>query len=56
MHNQNINFIDSILTTKASGLDSQVEQDLLLPQGKSIAELLNDKEEKTDQNENNITE
>lgn len=42
MTNSNINIIDSILTVKASGIDSSVDYDLSLPQGKSIAQLLND--------------
>ena len=42
MTNSDINRIDSILTVKASGLDSSVDYDLSLPQGRSIAQLLND--------------
>jgi|LakMenE01Jun11ns_1017448.scaffolds.fasta_scaffold8653536_2 hypothetical protein len=37
--------IGSILEVKASGID--VSNDLLLNEGKSIAELLNDQKEKT---------
>ena len=44
MKNDNINFVQSTLAVKASGLDDQIAQDLLLPDGKSIAELLNDQE------------
>lgn len=56
MHENNINFIDSILTIKASGLESQIANDLQLPEGKSIAELLNDQKEKTEPPKTNITE
>jgi len=45
MNPDHINFIDSILTVKASGLEQEVSEDLLLPQGKSIAELLHDQKE-----------
>lgn len=47
MTNDHFNFVQSTLAVKASGLDDQVAKDLLLPEGKSIAELLND-QEKTD--------
>lgn len=43
--------VDSILTIKASGLDLNVEHDLSMPIGKSIAELLYD--EKNNQQEKN---
>lgn len=43
--------VSSILEVKASGTDT-ASQDLLLPDGKSIAELLND--QKTTQNAQNI--
>ncbi len=36
--------VDSVLTVKASGSDCGVEQDLSMPIGKSIAELLYDEE------------
>ena len=55
MNPENINFVDSILTIKASGLELEIADDLLLPRGKSIAELLNDQKEKTEQPKNNIT-
>lgn len=47
MNNDNNNpiVIGSILEVKASGID--VSNDLLLDEGKSIAELLNEQEEKT---------
>jgi hypothetical protein len=44
MTNHQINIIDSILTVRASGTDLNVEHDLSLPTGKSIAQLLNDQE------------
>lgn len=47
--NQNI-LISSILEVKASGVD--VSNDLLLQEGKSIAELLHDQENKTKSEEN----
>lgn len=40
-----INPIDSILTVKASGVDINVDNDLSMPIGKSIAELLYEEEE-----------
>lgn len=43
MINPDINLIDSILEVKASGIDAT--EDLNLPQGKSIAELLDDQTE-----------
>lgn len=49
-----INPIDSILTVKASGIDCSVDQDLSMPIGKSIAQLLyeeeNPKEENSEKN------
>lgn len=39
----NIDLINSVLEVKASG-SLDVQQDLLLPEGKSIAELLHDQE------------
>ena len=53
MKNDHINFVQSTLAVKASGLDDQIANDLLLPEGKSIAELLHD-QEKNDQTQ--ITE
>lgn len=50
MNKDQINFVDSILTVKASGLDDQIANDLQLPQGKTIAELLHD-QKKTDQSQ-----
>jgi len=49
--NQNFNIVDSILTVKASGCEmDHINNDLLLPQGKSIAELIDDqKENQTEQ-------
>lgn len=43
MTNHEINFIDSVLEVKASGTDNALE-DLELPTGKSIAELIDDQE------------
>jgi len=42
MCNDDFNLIDSVLTVKASGSISDISNDLDLPEGKSIAELLND--------------
>lgn len=42
MNNDEFNIVDSILEIKASGID--VTQDLLLSEGKSIAQLLYDQE------------
>jgi hypothetical protein len=44
MTNSDFNIIDSILEVKASGVDLHIEQDLSLPEGKSIAQLLYDQE------------
>ena len=44
MSNPEINIVDSILTVKASGTDLNINHDLELPQGKSIAQLLYDQE------------
>lgn len=44
MTNPEFNIVDSILTVKASGNDLNINQDLSLPQGKSIAQLLYDQE------------
>lgn len=45
----NLNIIGSVLTTvTASGVDASAASDLLLPTGKTIAELLYD-QEKTDE-------
>lgn len=44
MTNLPINLVQSILTVKASG--SNVDYDLSLPEGKSIAQLLYDQENK----------
>lgn len=44
------NLVNSTLTVKASGsLDDEATMDLLLPQGKSIAQLLYDQENFQDQ-------
>jgi hypothetical protein len=49
--NSIFNIVDSTLVVKASGdLDKSIAQDLALPEGKSIAELLHEKE-KTVQNQ-----
>ena len=53
MTNHQINIVDSILTVKASGTDLNVEYDLSLPTGKSIAQLLNEQENHQDTQENN---
>lgn len=44
---------DSVLTTKAIGSAQDVESELQLPDGKNIAELLDDQKEK--ENTNDIT-
>lgn len=45
MSNENFKPVDSILTVKAStSIQNDVVDDLNLPQGKSIAELINDQE------------
>ena len=45
MSNENFKPVDSILTVKASAsTQNDVVDDLNLPQGKSIAELINDQE------------
>ncbi len=54
MKKDHIQFVDSILEVKASGLDNDVAHDLSLPQGKSIAELLYD--QKKEENPKQITE
>jgi len=44
------NLVDSILTVKASGqVDDSAIIDLLLPQGKSIAQLIDDQQKEDDQ-------
>jgi hypothetical protein len=45
----NLNIIGSVLTTvTASGVDASAASDLLLPIGKTIAELLYDQEKNTE--------
>lgn len=44
------NIANSILTVHPCGEAAKASQDLGLPEGKSIAELLNDQQEKKDQN------
>lgn len=46
-NSHNFRSVDSVLVVKASGLDSSVANDLSMPIGKSIAELLY--EEKTNE-------
>lgn len=46
MINREINLVDSVLEVKASGVEHSVQNDLNLPEGKSIAELLHDQETK----------
>jgi hypothetical protein len=44
-NDQNPQFVDSVLETKAeASLNDQIQKDLELPEGKSIAELLDDEE------------
>jgi|SanBayMetagenome_1026888.scaffolds.fasta_scaffold120714_2 hypothetical protein len=50
MTDEELNLIASILEVKASGIDQQVVADLQLPDGKSIAELLDDQKEKNNIN------
>lgn len=46
MTNSQINLIDSVLIVKASGsLEEEIKNDLNLPEGKSIAQLIYDQEE-----------
>lgn len=47
MNQKNITNLDSILETKASGCLS-VENDLSMPDGKAIAELIDDQEKEND--------
>lgn len=54
MTNLPINLVESILTVKASG--SNVDHDLSLPDGKSIAQLLYDQENKNPENPENSQE
>lgn len=45
INDQNPKFVDSILETKAeASLNDQIQKELELPEGKSIAELLDDQE------------
>jgi hypothetical protein len=45
--NLDYNLVDSVLTVKASGqINDTAIMDLLLPQGKSIAQLIDDQQEK----------
>jgi len=45
INDQNPQFVDSVLETKAeASLNDQIQKDLELPEGKSIAELLDDEE------------
>lgn len=45
INDQNPQFVDSVLETKAeASLNEQIQKELELPQGKSIAELLDDQE------------
>ena len=49
INDQNPKFVDSVLETKASAnLNEDIKKDLELPDGKSIAELLDDDETKTE--------
>jgi hypothetical protein len=50
MTNEELNITASVLEVKGSGIDHQVNQDLQLPDGKSIAELIDDQEEKNNIN------
>ena len=51
MSQEELNLVASILEVKASGIEHDVLEDLQLPQGKSIAELLNDQKEKNNINQ-----
>jgi len=51
MSNPEMNIVASILTVKASGTDLNINHDLKLPQGKSIAQLIYD-QENTENTEN----
>lgn len=48
MTNSQLNLVDSVLVVKSSG-SLDVDKDLQLPEGKSIAQLLYDQEKETDQ-------
>jgi hypothetical protein len=50
MNNNEFNIVDSILEIKASGID--ITNDLLLAEGKSIAQLLYDQEKSENPPEN----
>lgn len=52
MSNPEYHIVGSILTVNASGVQDDVEKDLQLPDGKSIAELLDDQKEKNQENNN----
>jgi hypothetical protein len=49
MNNPPVNIVDSILNVKASGNAANAHDDLLLPEGKSIAQLLYEEENKDKQ-------
>jgi hypothetical protein len=47
MKNDEFNLIDSVLIVKASGsLSEDIQEELKLPEGKTIASLINEQEEK----------
>ena len=50
MNEEELNIVASVLNIKASGLQQDPLNDLNMPNGKSIAELLNDQEEKNNIN------
>jgi hypothetical protein len=53
MKNDKLNLVASVLEVKASGIDNDILNDLQLPDGKSIAELLNEKKEKNNKTQCN---
>ena len=54
MNNFDLNIVDSILEIKASG-NMNIESDLTLPEGKSIAQLIYD-QETIEKNQENIAQ
>lgn len=51
MSEEPVNIVASVLNVRASGLQQDPLNDLNMPNGKSIAELINDQEEKNNINE-----
>lgn len=51
---EELNIVNSVLSVKASGIDLEqtIQQDILLPEGKSIAQLIYDQEKEQPQKDN----